>query len=77
MSMYIAETDSGVSEAVNVQTKYITTNPLKVLVVQADGHELERCLSLLNMKNPTREDGKVLRVVMFYGDQAKFIVGNW
>ena len=76
MAMFIAHTKSDVAEHVHVQG-HAYTNPMDVLVVQADGHELERCLSLLGMKAPTREDGKLLRVVEFYGDQAKFIVGNW
>lgn len=78
MAMFIASTGNvnDLSEQVHVQG-HAYANPREVLVVQADGHELERCLSLLGMKAPTREDGKPLRVVKFYGDQAKFIVGNW
>ena len=77
MAMFIAHTQSEVAEQVHVQGRAYT-NPLDVLVVQADGHELERCLTLLGMKSyPAREDGKPLRVIKFYGDQAKFIVGNW
>ena len=77
MAMFIAHTCSNLTEQVHVQGN-VHAKPMDVLVVQADGHELERCLSLLGMKSyPCREDGKPLRVVKFYGDQAKFIVGNW
>lgn len=41
-----------------------------VLRVQADGHELERALKLTGKP-------MVNRVMRFYGDDAKFIVGNW
>lgn len=77
MAMFVSTRKSEYVETVYVQTTHISSNPNFVIGVQADGHELDRCLSLLGMTRPTREDGKSLRVVLFYGDQAKFIVGNW
>lgn len=77
MAMFVSNRWNKKTEEVHVQPGRITTSPDFVTEVQADGHELVRCVSLLGIKAPCREDGKALRVVTFYGDQAKFIVGNW
>lgn len=77
MALFVSNCENYKSEQVHVQDFHIRTQPALVTEVQADGQELERCLALLRMKAPRREDGKPVRVVTFYGDQAKFIVGNW
>lgn len=56
---------------------YVSDDPRKqgvladeVTSIQCDGHELEVALSLTG--RPFRRS-----VMRFYGDEAKFIVGNW
>lgn len=41
------------------------------VTVQADGHELDKCLEMTGKLLPNR------RVGHFFGDDAKFIVANW
>ena len=50
----------------------LTISPHTVSEVQADGNELERIRMYCKNLPMT---GK--RVVKFYGDDAKFIAGNW
>ena len=77
MAMFVSSLTKK-TESLHVGSE-ITTNPHFVTEVQADGHELIACFDLLGIKGAERPmaNGKPLRVVKFYGDQAKFIVGNW
>ena len=69
MSMYI-DTESG-DTIFNVYVGMPQTqNPQTVLMVQADGHELEQCLAITGRPHFSR-------VMQFYGDDAKMIVANW
>lgn len=48
-------------------------DPSKVLSVSVDGHELAHIIR--NFPNVHTRNGR--RVVKFYGEEAKFIIGNW
>ena len=76
MALFIISTNCDHAEKVYVDS-LINTLPRDVTEILVDDRELHRSLSLIGMKHPTREDGQQVNVVKFFGDQAKFIVGNW